>query len=121
MKFTLDFLQKIRNHLLKEKKKVDLNITSLKSQDPFSDPDRLNDNAASDADASEEISHERMQALEKELKIHKSEIEETLERIKNGRYGKCSSCAKAISPQRLGVKPTALYCVDCERKREKKK
>lgn len=120
MKFPLDVLKRIRSHLLREKKKVDTTIMSLKSQDPFSDPDRLNDNAASDTDAKEEISHERMQALEKELKLHMSEIEQTLARIQKGTYGKCLSCGKMINADRLTVKPTALYCVDCERKREKK-
>lgn len=120
MKFSLDFLKKIQIHLLRERKKVDNTISSLKSQDPFSDPDRLNDNAASDTEAKEEISHERMQALEKELKLHKSEIEEALVRIKKGTYGKCLSCGRAIGDGRLTIKPTALYCVECERKREKR-
>lgn len=121
MKFPLDVLKKIQSALVREKKKVDTTITSLKSQDPFSDPDRLNDNAASDTDAKEEISHERMQALEKELKLHMSEIEEALSRIKKNTYGKCLSCGKMISEGRLAVKPTALYCMDCETKREKRK
>lgn len=121
MKFPLEVLKKIQSHLIREKKKVDTTISSLKSQDPFSDPDRLNDNAASDTDAKEEISHERMQALEKELRIHMSEIEQTLVRIKKGTYGKCLSCGKMISSERLAVKPTALYCMGCERKREKRK
>ncbi len=97
------------------------NLSSLKSQDPFSDPDRLNDNAASDTDAKEEISHERMEALEKELKLSMEEIEKALERIKKGTYGKCMSCSKMIDTERLAIKPTALYCVDCEKRRERKK
>lgn len=120
MKFPMDVLKKIRDHLIREKKKVDTNLSSLKSQDPFSDPDRLNDNAASDTDAKEEISHERMEALEKELRVHMTEIEETLTRIQKGTYGKCLSCGKMINADRLAVKPTALYCMDCERKREKR-
>lgn len=120
MRFPLDFLKKIQSHLLRERKKVDNTISSLKSQDPFSDPDRLSDNAASDTEAKEEISHERMQALEKELKTHKAEIEEALDRIKKGRYGKCLSCGKMIGNERLTIKPAALYCVECERKREKR-
>lgn len=120
MKFPLDVLKRIHDHLVREKKKVGTTITSLQSQDPFSDPERLNDNAASDTDAKEEISHERMQALEKELRLHMTEIEQTLARIKKGTYGKCLSCGKMINTDRLSVKPTALYCVDCERKREKK-
>lgn len=121
MKFSLDVLKKIQSHLIKEKKKIDTTITSLKSQDPFSDPDRLTDNAASDTDAKEEISHERMEALENELKLLMKDIEQALERIKKGTYGKCHSCGKMINDDRLAIKPTALYCVDCERKREGKR
>ncbi|MCL4338179.1 TraR/DksA family transcriptional regulator [Patescibacteria group bacterium] len=119
MKFPLNVLKKITDHLNKEKSKVVSNMSSLKSQDPFSDPDRLNDNAASDTDAKEEISHERMEALEKELRLHLEEIEQALARIKRGTYGRCLSCHKMIDTDRLAIKPTALYCVECEKKREK--
>lgn len=120
MNFPLDVLKKIQDRLTAERKKVDTTISSLKSQDPFSDPDRLNDNAASDTDAKEEISHERMQALEKELRLHMSEIEQALERVKKGTYGKCLSCSGVINSDRLGAVPTALYCLDCEKKKENK-
>lgn len=120
MKFPLNVLKNIADHLRREKDRVGGNLSSLKSQDPFADPDRLNDNAASDTDAKEEISHERMEALEKELKLHMEEIEKALDRIKKGTYGKCMSCGKMIDTDRLAIKPTALYCFDCEKKREKK-
>lgn len=119
MKFPLNVLSEIKKHLIKEKGKIGEHLTSLKSQDPFADPDRLNDNAASDTDAKEEISHERMEALEKELKLHMQEIEEALKRIKVGSYGKCITCSKMIDTDRLAIKPTALYCMECARKREK--
>lgn len=119
MKFPLSILQNIKDNLLKEKNKLVTTITSLKSQDPFSDPERLNDNAASDTEAKEESSHERMEALEKALRLHMSEIEQALERIQKGTYGKCLSCGKMIDTDRLAIKPTALYCVSCARKREK--
>lgn len=120
MKFNLNILAAIKDKLLNEQVRVTNTISSLKLQDPFSDPDRLIDNAASDTEANEESSHERMEALEKELKCHKSEIEDALTRIKKGTYGKCVSCGKEIESGRLTVKPTALYCVSCEKKREKK-
>lgn len=119
MKFPQNILDKIREHLTSRKDKLETTITSLKSQDPFSDPDRLIDNAASDTEAKEESSHERMEALEKELKSQMAEIEETLSRIKKGTYGRCANCKKMIDTDRLAIKPTALYCVECERKREK--
>ena len=117
--FPIDVLNDIKNHLTGERKKIEERLSSLKSQDPFSDPDRLIDNAASDTEAKEESSHERMEALERELKINLSEIDAALSRIEKGSYGKCLSCGRMIDTDRLGVKPTALYCVECERNKEK--
>jgi len=119
MKFPKEILSSISSNLLSLRKRMQLRITSLKSQDPFSDPDRLNDNAASDTEANEESSHERMEALEKELKLNLDDINLTLERIKKGTYGKCQNCGKLIEKGRLEIKPTALYCVGCARKKEK--
>jgi len=119
MKFPQDILVKIQEYLTSKKGRIETTLTSLKSQDPFSDPDRLIDNAASDTEAKEESSHERMEALEKELRRQMAEIEETLLRIKKGTYGRCANCKKMIDTDRLAIKPTALYCVACERKREK--
>jgi len=119
MKFPITILEKISSYLLTEKTRVGKRLSSIKAQDPFSDPDRLIDNAASDTEAKEEASHERMEALEKELRRHMMEIEEALKRVKKGTYGKCLSCGKMIDTDRLAIKPTALYCVSCEKKREK--
>src|SRR3989338_11552070 len=112
MKFPKKLLNSIYQNLIKLKKSREKRISSLKLQDPFSDPDRLNDNAASDTEAKEESSHERMEALEKELKRNLEEINLTLEKIKKGNYGKCQNCGKMIDTDRLAVKPTALYCVE---------
>lgn len=120
MNFPMTILDKISSYLLNEKTRVIKRLSSIKAQDPYSDPDRLIDNAASDTEANEESSHERMEALEKELRSHMADIEDALKRIKKGTYGKCQSCTKMISPDRLTIKPTALYCVECERQKEKK-
>src|SRR3989338_11542654 len=119
MKFPKKLLNSIYQNLIKLKKSREKRISSLKLQDPFSDPDRLNDNAASDTEAKEESSHERMEALEKELKLKLTDIDEALARLAKGSYGKCQSCGTFIDTDRLAVKPTARYCVECERKREK--
>lgn len=117
MTFPQDLLEKVKEHLLAEKRKIEETLLSLRSQDPYSDPDRLNDNAASDTEAKEESSHERMEALEKELKLHLSEVDETLKRVESNTYGNCLSCQELIDTDRLSIKPTALYCVVCEKKR----
>lgn len=119
MSHSSTILDQIRKQLLEEKKRQQVTLASLVAQDPFSNPDRLNDNAASDTEASEESSHERMEALEKTLRVSIREIESALDRIDKGTYGICRSCHKQIGEQRLSIKPTATLCMSCEQKRGK--
>ena len=119
MKFPKEILKIVSQNLINFRHQIQTRITSIRLQDPFSNPDRLNDNAASDTEASEESTHERMEALEKELRRNLEEINMALERIKKGSYGKCLNCGKMIDTDRLAIKPTAIYCVSCERKKEK--
>ncbi len=46
------------------------------------------------------------------------EIEEALERIKEGTYGFCEGCRKKIPRERLRAIPYARLCVDCKKKEE---
>lgn len=120
MNIPKSILADIKKKLEDEKDKITLHLDSLKTQDPFSNPDRLIDNAASDTEASEESSHERVEALEKELRNHLLEIEEALKKVDVGTYGKCISCGNYIDAGRLAVKPTALFCFSCENSKVKK-
>ena len=43
--------------------------------------------------------------------------EEALARLSAGRYGRCESCAGAISAQRLAATPETRYCARCARGR----
>ena len=45
-------------------------------------------------------------------------IDDALDRIKDGGYGRCMDCGTDIPQTRLEVLPFALRCVDCERKRQ---
>ncbi|MBI4066949.1 TraR/DksA C4-type zinc finger protein [Candidatus Gottesmanbacteria bacterium] len=119
MKLSAQALDKIKRQLNEEEKRVSLNLESLKKQDPFSDPDRLIDNAASDAEANEETSHDRVEAIEKQLQFQLEDIQKALGRIKDGKYGICQNCGNMIEEDRLAAKPTALYCMDCEKRLER--
>ncbi len=44
-----------------------------------------------------------------------ADTEEALARLSAGRYGRCESCAGAISAQRLAATPEARYCARCAR------
>ncbi len=47
-------------------------------------------------------------------------IEEALERIEDGTYGKCVSCDGDINLERLKAIPYARLCIECARESEKK-
>lgn len=93
-------------------------LDELEKQDPYSDPSRLNDNAASDTEASEEADHDRVAALKNETKSKIERIKNSLAKIESGDYGKCEKCGAEIDASRLEIFPEATLCFECERKRE---
>ena len=112
--YPTDVLDKVKSQLIQEKTTLTGRIAELVKQDPFSDTDRITDNAASDAEASEESSHDRYIALTSELKDTLHEIEAALERVENGTYGFCANCGNMIDTDRLAILPTAKLCRTCE-------
>jgi len=54
-----------------------------------------------------------------EMKVQEIEsIEEALQRIEAGKYGRCRDCSRWIKPARLEVQPFAVRCRSCQEKRE---
>ncbi len=45
-------------------------------------------------------------------------IEDALQRLIDGEYGKCQECGEPISEGRLRVRPYAVFCVKCKTRRE---
>ena len=55
-----------------------------------------------------------------EIKVQEIEsVEEALQRIEAGKYGRCRDCSRWIKPARLEVQPFAVRCRSCQAKREK--
>jgi RNA polymerase-binding transcription factor DksA len=46
-------------------------------------------------------------------------VEAAIERVKQGTYGMCDTCAKPIPLARLKVLPFAKLCVQCQQDEEK--
>ncbi|MFD3924318.1 TraR/DksA family transcriptional regulator [Streptomyces sp. NPDC058595] len=40
-------------------------------------------------------------------------LDQALERLEHGDYGRCEVCGRAIPPERLEVRPAARTCVHC--------
>lgn len=47
------------------------------------------------------------------------QVEEALNRIEVGTYGRCTNCGNAINPLRLDAVPWARFCIDCQELAEK--
>ena len=57
-------------------------------------------------------------ALREEMKRKVEQLEEALERAKEGNYGVCESCGQLIDPERLEVLPSTTLCIRCAREIE---
>lgn len=46
-------------------------------------------------------------------------IDEALERLRQGRYGQCLGCGEQIDFERLELRPDTRFCIDCKTRLEK--
>lgn len=106
------FLQE-RLKILERRKK------EISKEDPFKDPSRVTDNAATDTEADEQYGHARTSAIKNELSRRIIQIRKALTRIKIGKYGICEECGKMIDTDRLMIYPEATLCAKDAAKREK--
>lgn len=111
-----DSLEKIRGILLKRRTALkrsladDVNLLRGSTNDTVGDEvDAALETAAGEA------SSQLAEVESREL----LEIENALARIKDGTYGKCESCEKAIAPVRLNALPYATFCIQCARQEER--
>ena len=49
------------------------------------------------------------------------ELDEALNRIEDGSYGKCVLCDQDINSKRLNALPYAILCIECKTKQERGK
>lgn len=118
IKFPKDLLEPLKSFLKGEEKRLVKAKKSLLKEDPFKQNKREDDNSI-DADVAEQVDHERSSALRHEISKSIVSIRKTLTRIKIGKYGICEKCGKMIDTDRLAIKPTALFCMNCEKVVEK--
>lgn len=74
----------------------------------------MDDGDLSVVDLSEDISL-------KQLSTHREtliKIDAALRKLEDGTYGVCEECGDEISEERLKIMPFAIYCRDCQEKKE---
>lgn len=116
VKIPKELLEPIKKYLKAEEIKLKKRKKDLAKEDPFTNQERLNDNAALDSEAAETSGHERIFALKEEIDRNLIKIRRALVKIKNGTYGICIKCQKMIDTDRLAVNPTAEHCMACHQK-----
>jgi RNA polymerase-binding transcription factor DksA len=114
-----EVLRPVRDYLSRRLFGLEKRKKELAKEDPYADKDRLDDNAAMDADAAETTGHMEVSALRQTVDRSTIQIRKALTRIKIGKYGVCERCGKMIDTDRLMIMPETTVCIDCERKREK--
>jgi RNA polymerase-binding transcription factor DksA len=119
IKYPTELLIPIRDFLSKKLSGLEKTKKDLAEEDPFNDTERLNDNAAMDADAAERVGHMEASALKQTVDRSIIQIRKALSRIKFGNYGVCEKCHKMIDTDRLMVMPETTICLECEKRKEK--
>jgi DnaK suppressor protein len=101
----------VKTKLLREKARLEAELVSFKSEDPYLAKDRDLEVKSIDNDSIDNEAHDRIEGVRTELKEDLSAVLLALEKIERGTYGKCEKCGKTIEPERLAASPTATYCM----------
>ncbi len=107
--------ESVRENLEKEKENLVKELDYYKKEDPYLSPDRNTSNTLDD-DITEIEGHDRITATRINLKERLGDVKKALVSIEDGSYGECKSCGKKIPAERLIAMPTALYCIECNKK-----
>jgi len=102
-----------------ERERLQRDLAHLKGADspePRDSADRL-DTGPDDAVATYE--HEFDEGVADDLEAALVEVDEALQRIADGTYGRCVDCGEEIPAKRLLAVPASARCVECQRKRER--
>ena len=113
-------LESYRLLLTQLRREVSGDITDLEADAFSTDGDRLSvDNPADIGSESfaQEFSLELLQRDEATL----TEIDDALGRVAAGTFGLCEGCEEPIPKARLNAVPHARFCVDCQRKSERRR
>jgi len=119
IKFPKNLLAPIGKFLHDRLKILEKRKKEIEKEDPFTDFNRINENASPDTDAAEQFGHARSSAIKKELDRKIIQTRKALTMIKIGKYGICEDCGEMIDTDRLMVYPEATLCAHCQAKKEK--
>jgi DnaK suppressor protein len=115
----MDQLNKLKDLLLRQQKKVEQDLKSLEDEDPVMD-NGLAESVEPGTDSWLADTHSRVVAVRQNLLDILSKTKKALVNIRTGKYGKCERCGKPIEEARLAAMPTATLCISCSKKGSKR-
>ena len=110
-------LERFRKTLLKTREGILNKAKKLKEDSYTLGTDGIQDMA--DAASNSYNADILMSISDNDLNLLK-DIDNALDKIKNGAYGICEECEEKINEKRLEANPVARYCISCKRLMEEK-
>lgn len=118
--FSANFLAQIKQRLLDEKKRLELDLADISNRDPKHSGEFTpeypetggnsdDDNAAEVTNFADEIS------ITAKLEIELRDTINSLVSLAQGTYGTCRYCGKEIDIKRLEARPTSSTCITCKK------
>lgn len=120
VKFPANLISPVATFLQDKLKTLERRKKEISKEDPFKDPSRVTDNAATDTEADEQFGHARTSAIKNEIGRTIIQVRKALTRVKLGKYGICEKCGQMIDTDRLVIYPEATLCAKDAAKKEKK-
>lgn len=117
LRFPEKLLSPIKNFLERELVKIKRQKKNIKAEDPFSSPNRTNENSYEE-DLDEQIGHFDAEVKVNFLNKRIVQLRKSLTRLKIGKYGICEKCGQMIDTDRLSISPDATTCVKCTKESE---
>ncbi|MEK7610960.1 MAG: prolipoprotein diacylglyceryl transferase family protein [Patescibacteria group bacterium] len=115
-----DFLQKIKDRLMRYLHRINEQEAQVKSEDNESRNEDASRNSEFEDEAENENQHTLAQTIGASLSQMKNQIKKAMLRMNSGKYGICERCGGPIDKARLEAFPEATLCLRCEQLRENK-
>jgi DnaK suppressor protein len=112
-------VNKIRQILLRQEKKVEEEIKALEDDDPVLNS-YMPESSEPGTDSWMADVHSRAVAAKQSLQEVLVNIRKSLKALRMGKYGKCEYCGNPIEKERLAAMPTAVLCIACSKKKTRK-
>jgi RNA polymerase-binding transcription factor DksA len=106
-----------RHHLTDEQQRLERLRATLENEHLHDEPQEDSAAELSHVDqhpadaASDAFEREKEFSILEQVEAELADVDRALERLDNGRYGRCDACGEAIADERLATLPAARFCV----------